>query len=91
MKKHPATTSSERRRVGRPPAGPDGQRVRDYPQISFRVPIAVRRRLEALAAVTGHSRSDLFALALASFERTLPEPVRRQIARRVGRKAGVSV
>ena len=29
----------DRRRVGRPPAGEDGEKVKDYPQLSIRVPL----------------------------------------------------
>jgi predicted DNA-binding protein len=45
---------SERRRAGRPPAGArEGERVKDYPQLSIRVPIEFKARLNALSAVTG--------------------------------------
>ena len=43
-----------RRRAGRPPAGArEGERVKDYPQLSIRVPIEMKARLNALTAVTG--------------------------------------
>ena len=46
--------SGERRRAGRPPAGArEGEKVKDYPQLSIRVPIEMKARLNALSAVTG--------------------------------------
>ena len=43
-----------RRRVGRPPAGArEGEKVKDYPQLSIRLPIEIKARLNALSAVTG--------------------------------------
>jgi len=44
----------ERRRAGRPPAGArQGEKVKDYPQLSIRVPLEFKARLNALSAVTG--------------------------------------
>ena len=44
----------ERRRAGRPPAGAkQGEKVKDYPQLSIRVPVEFKARLNALSAVTG--------------------------------------
>lgn len=46
-----------KRRAGRPPAGArDGEKVKDYPQLSIRVPIEMKARLNALSAVTGLSQ-----------------------------------
>jgi hypothetical protein len=43
-----------RGRAGRPPAGArDGEKVKDYPQLSVRVPVEMKARLNALSAVTG--------------------------------------
>jgi predicted DNA-binding protein len=45
---------SRRRRAGRPPAGAKaGEKVKDYPQLSIRVPVEMKARLNALSAVTG--------------------------------------
>lgn len=47
-------SASRRRRAGRPPAGArEGERVKDYPQLSIRVPSEIKARLNALSAVTG--------------------------------------
>ena len=41
-----------RRRVGRPPAGArDGERVKDYPQLSIRLPADVKAKLYALSLI----------------------------------------
>jgi len=45
---------ARRRRAGRPPAGArDGEKVKDYPQLSIRLPYEMKARLNALSAVTG--------------------------------------
>ena len=46
-----------KRRAGRPPAGArEGEKVKDYPQLSIRVPVELKARLNALSAVTGRSQ-----------------------------------
>ena len=46
-----------KRRAGRPPAGARvGEKVKDYPQLSIRVPLEMKARLNALSAVTGLSQ-----------------------------------
>jgi hypothetical protein len=48
------TRTTRRRRAGRPPAGAkDGEKVKDYPQLSIRVPLEMKARLNAMSAVTG--------------------------------------
>ncbi len=45
---------NHRRRAGRPPAGAkEGEKVKDYPQLSIRVPLEFKARLNAMSAVTG--------------------------------------
>jgi predicted DNA-binding protein len=56
-----ATMSENRarskKRAGRPPAGArNGEKVKDYPQLSIRVPLEMKARLNALSAVTGLSQ-----------------------------------
>lgn len=49
--------TEHRRRAGRPPAGAkNGEKVKDYPQLSIRVPVEMKARLNALSAVTGLSQ-----------------------------------
>jgi predicted DNA-binding protein len=63
-----AHTGKERRRIGRPPAGArEGERVKDYPQLSIRVPVEFKARLNALSAVTGLSQWRLVTEAINCF------------------------
>ncbi len=71
MRDHEA--GKERRRVGRPPAGArDGEKVKDYPQLSVRVPIEMKARLNALSAVTGLAQWRVIVEALECFVVALP-------------------
>lgn len=67
------------RKAGRPPAGINGQRVRDYPQVSIRVPPKLYAQLVALTRQTGMSRLEIFGEAINCFESSLRRaPGRRQ-------------
>jgi hypothetical protein len=66
------------RKAGRPPGGVDGQRVRDYPQVSIRVPPKLYSQLAALTRTTGLSRLEIFIRAIDCFEGTLRAQRRRQ-------------
>lgn len=62
-----------RRRAGRPPAGAKaGERVKDYPQVSVRVPTEMKARLMALSAVTGLAQWRLIVGAIECFLDELP-------------------
>ena len=62
-----------RRRAGRPPAGAkEGERVKDYPQLSIRVPIEIKARLNAVAAVTGLSQWRVIVEAIDCLIHGLP-------------------
>lgn len=63
----------ERRRAGRPPAGAkDGEKVKDYPQLSVRLPIEFKARLNALSAVTGLAQWRVIVEAINCFFQDLP-------------------
>ena len=66
------------RKAGRPPGGVDGQRVRDYPQVSIRVPPKLYTQLAALTRTTGLSRLEIFIRALDCYESSLRVQRRRQ-------------
>jgi len=52
-----ADNARSKRRAGRPPAGArEGEKVKDYPQLSIRVPLELKARLNALSVVTGLSQ-----------------------------------
>jgi len=62
-----------KRRAGRPPAGAkEGEKVKDYPQLSIRVPVEMKARLNALSAVTGLSQWRIVVEAIRCFHHDLP-------------------
>jgi predicted DNA-binding protein len=62
-----------RRRAGRPPAGAKaGEKVKDYPQLSIRLPIELKARLNALSAVTGLAQWRVIVKAINCFFHELP-------------------
>jgi predicted DNA-binding protein len=64
---------NNRRRAGRPPAGArDGEKVKDYPQLSIRVPQEMKARLNALSAVTGLAQWRVIVEAIDCFIHDLP-------------------
>jgi len=66
-------TRVNRRRAGRPPAGAkDGEKVKDYPQLSIRVPAEMKARLSALSAVTGLAQWRVVVEAIDCFVDDLP-------------------
>ena len=57
-----------RRRAGRPPAGArEGEKVKDYPQLSVRLPAEMKARLNALSAVTGLAQWRIVVEAINCF------------------------
>jgi predicted DNA-binding protein len=70
-----------RRRPGRPPAGARaGERVKDYPQVSIRVPSEMKARLNAISAVTGLAQWRVFVEAIDCFVRDLSASDRNLVA-----------
>jgi Ribbon-helix-helix protein, copG family len=65
------------RKAGRPPGGIDGQRVRDYPHVSIRVPPKLYAQLAALTRTTGLSRLEIFIRAIDCYESSLRSHRRR--------------
>ena len=64
----------ERRRAGRPPAGAkEGEKVKDYPQLSIRVPLEFKARLNALSAVTGLAQWRVIVDEINFFFSDLPQ------------------
>ena len=62
-----------RRRAGRPPAGAkEGEKVKDYPQLSIRVPLEMKARLNALSAVMGLAQWRVVVEALDCLLQDLP-------------------
>ena len=72
-------------KVGRPPAGDGGERVKDYPQVSFRLPKSARDKLLALSQVRKQPQWRLIVESVECYLRDLPRHERAQIARLVSR------
>jgi hypothetical protein len=70
------------RKAGRPPGGVNGQRVRDYPQVSIRVPPKLYAQLATLSRSTGLSRLEIFIRAIDCFEGHLRSQRKRHNGRR---------
>jgi predicted DNA-binding protein len=70
---------SRRRRVGRPPAGArDGEKVKDYPQLSVRVPLEMKAQLNALSVWMGLAQWRVVVEALDCLMSNLP-PTDREL------------
>jgi len=68
------------RRIGRPPAGArEGEKVKDYPQLSIRVPGEVKARLQALSAVKSQPQWRIVTDAIDCYLRDRPENERKRI------------
>ena len=69
----PDNRLKDRRRAGRPPAGArEGEKVKDYPQLSVRLPQEIKARLNALSAVTGLAQWRVIVEAIDCFMHDLP-------------------
>ena len=80
------TKSVMSRRVGRPPAGARaGERVKDYPQLSIRLPIDAKAKLHALSVVNKLPQWRLITEAIDCYLRGCPEPERRMVEELAGR------
>ena len=70
-------------KVGRPPAGVGGQRVKDYPQVSFRLPTDARDKLRALSKVRKQPQWRLIVESVDCYLRDLPRREQVQISRQL--------
>jgi hypothetical protein len=68
-------------KVGRPPAGDGGTRVKDYPQVSFRLPIETRNKLVALSKVRNQPQWRLVVESVECYLRDLPRQEQTQMTR----------
>lgn len=72
--------AKERRRIGRPPAGArDGEKVKDYPQLSIRLPGDVKGKLHALSLIESRPQWRIITDAIECYVRKRPEAERRMI------------
>ena len=73
-------TKSKPARLGRPPIGPRGERVSDYPQVMIRLPQATKDVLEALSGLTGTPVWRLIDQAVDVYVKQLSDSERRLLA-----------
>ena len=72
--------TSASRKSGRPPAGVrQGERVKDYPQVSLRLPPETKAKLQALSAVAATPQWRVVSAALECFFRERTEAEQRQV------------
>jgi len=78
---------TERRRIGRPPAGARaGERVKDYPQLSIRLPVEVKARLQALSLIASRPQWRIITDAIDCYLRDRP-PAERAMVDQIVRRA----
>ncbi len=76
------------RRSGRPPAGVrKGERVKDYPQTSLRLPPEVKTKLFALSRVSGTPQWRVVSAALECFFRERSAADQREVIRYIAGKS----
>jgi hypothetical protein len=75
-----AIISLKPRRVGRPPAGPRGERVSDYAPVMIRLPQPTKEMLQALRAVSGMPVWQLVDVAVREYVQRMPLAERKLIA-----------
>jgi predicted DNA-binding protein len=77
---------SSKRRVGRPPAGArDGEKVKDYPQLSLRIPAEAKARLHALSIVSARPQWRLVSDAIDCYLRERPDAERQMVEQLLAR------
>jgi len=81
--------SEARRPVGRPPAGArDGEKVKDYPQLSVRLPPEVKAKVEALSRVASRPQWRILCDAIDVYLRERSPGEQRRVERLVRRSCG---
>ena len=85
----PRKTAKSQPRIGRPPAGArEGERVKDYPQLSIRVPAHVKATLRALSVVSSRPQWRLIVEAIDCYLRERPDDERRSVEELLNPKRG---
>ena len=78
--------ANERRRIGRPPAGARvGEKVKDYPQLSIRLPGDVKATLQALSLIASKPQWRIITDAIGCYLRERTDVERRMVDELVGR------
>src|SRR6266566_9765421 len=78
--------SKERRRIGRPPAGArEGEKVKDYPQLSLRLPVEIKAKLQALSVISSRPQWRLISDAIECYLRDRPEAEQKMVDELISR------
>jgi predicted DNA-binding protein len=81
--------TKERRRIGRPPAGARaGERVKDYPQLSIRLPGDAKAKLQAISLIASRPQWRIITEAIECYLRERSDAERRMVDELVGRSRG---
>jgi predicted DNA-binding protein len=73
-------TTKEKRRIGRPPAGARaGEKVKDYPQLSIRLPAEVKAKLQALSLISARPQWRLISDAIECYLRDRPSAEQQRV------------
>ena len=81
-----AKVAKQRRRIGRPPAGArEGEKVKDYPQLSIRLPNEVKAKLQALSLIASRPQWRIITDAIDCYVRLRTDAERRMVDELVGR------
>jgi predicted DNA-binding protein len=84
--------TKEKRRIGRPPAGArEGEKVKDYPQLSIRLPAEVKAKLQALSLISSRPQWRLISEAIECYLHERPDAEQQMVAALVGRSRGRAV
>jgi hypothetical protein len=76
----------EHRRIGRPPAGArEGEKVKDYPQLSLRLPVEIKAKLQALSVISSRPQWRLISDAIECYLRDRPEAEQKLVSELIGR------
>ena len=75
------------RKRGRPPAGPRGERISDYPQTTVRLAVETRARLTTLSLLLGQPISRVIDHAIEVYVQHLPESEQKILGPLVDRLA----
>ena len=75
-----AKGSTQRHRIGRPPAGARaGEKVKDYPQLSIRLPGDVKAKLQALSLVASRPQWRIITDAIDCYLRGRTDAERKMV------------
>jgi len=80
------------RRIGRPPAGAHaGEKVKDYPQLSIRLPGDIKAKLQALSVVGSRPQWRIITDAIECYLRERSESEQKMVDELVGRSRARSL